>query len=148
MENHEEAIAALVLAKRERTPESLIRLNSDDRDQIKRADYLKAAENGVVLLFALAIKRLSGATQGNVYVWTSGATTAKYDAGTATLRVTVGDLVVLSDELPGREVMIPGQWCYALHDAYRTLIAREDAERRQASLRRAGEQIAEMTAEV
>lgn len=147
-ENHEEAISGLVLAKRERTPESLIRLSSDDRDQIKRADYIRAADSGLILFFALALSRLGEERQARVWTWTSGATTAKYDAGTASFRVTVGNILVLSDELPGREVMIPGQWCFAIHDAYRELLAREDAARRQDSMRRAGEQIAEMTAEV
>lgn len=147
-ENHEEAISGLVLAKRERTPESLIRLSSDDRDQIKREDYLRAADSGLILFFALALSRLGEERQARVWTWTSGATTAKYDAGTASFRVTVGNILVLSDELPGREVMIPGQWMFSIHDAYKELLAREEAARRQDSMRRAGEQIAEMTAEV
>lgn len=148
-QSHEEAaIEALVLAKRDRTPESLIRLNADDREALKRTDYLRAAENGVPLLFALAIRRLGTCGEGKVWTWQSGAITAKYDEGAATLRVTVGDVLAMSDELPGREVMIPGQWCFTLHDAYQQALAREDAERRQASTRRAAKQIDELTADI
>jgi len=147
-ENHEEAITGLVLAKRERTPESLIRLSSDDRDRIKREDYLRAADSGLILFFALALSRLGESGDSRAWVWKSNAITAKYDAGTASFRVTVGNILVLSDEVPGREVMIPGQWCFAIHDAYKDMLAREAAARRQDSMRRSGEQIAEMTAEV
>lgn len=122
---NENAIQGLIVAKEKHRIEDLAQLDSAQIDEILRGYYLQAADQKLILLINLWIRELVGPQTSGVFEWRSTAITGDvqtvvvYDSNTGTTKATVGNLVVLSNEIAGRELLRPGQWLHRLHDAYR-----------------------------
>jgi len=122
---NENAIQALIVAKQGRGIEDLARLDPAQIDEILRGYYLQAVDQKLILMVNLWIRELVGPQTSGVFEWRSTAITGDvptvviYDSNTGTTKGTVGNLVVLSNEIAGRELLRPGQWLHRLHDAYR-----------------------------
>ena len=122
---NEIAIQALILAKQEQKIEDLARLDPAQIDEILRGYYLQAVQQKLILMVNLWVRELVGPQTSGVFEWRSIAITGDvqtvviYDSNTGTTKGTVGNLVVLSNEIAGRELLRPGQWLHRLHDAYR-----------------------------
>ena len=123
--DNENAIQALIVAKQEQKIEDLARLDPAQIDELLRGYYLQAAEQKLILMVNLWVREMVGPQTSGVFEWRSTAitgdvqTVVAYDSNTGTTKATVGNLVVLSNEIAGRELLRPGQWLHRLHDAYR-----------------------------
>lgn len=122
---NENAIQTLIVAKERHQITDLARLDPAQIDEILRGYYLQAAEQKLILMVNLWVRELVGPQTSGVFEWRSTAITGDvqtvvvYDSNTGTTKATVGNLVVLSNEIAGRELLRPGQWLHRLHDAYR-----------------------------
>lgn len=148
-QSQEQVIESLVLAKRERSALSLVQLNADDRERMLRADYLTASDAGLILFFNLALQMIGEKSpSAKSWTWTKGSLRASYDADAMITIVSVGDVVVLSNEMPGRERLIAGQWMHTIYDAAMAVDTRKQSEASRAALRQGSEQINDMLADV
>lgn len=133
--DQEQVIASLIEAKRGYSLEQLAVLSPAQTDEVLRDWYNQAADRKLIRLINLWVRALVGdPTPAGVYEWRAVEaagdvpTVVAYDARGGTTRATVGQLVVLSNEIAGREVLRPGQWIYRLRDAY----TQQQARKRQA----------------
>lgn len=121
----EQAIEALILAKQNYTVEQLVRMPEDQTDEILHQFYLQARDARLIRLINLWVRALAGSAPANgIFEWRSVAITGDvptvvvYDSRTGTTRATVGDSVVLNNEIAGREFLQPGNWLRKLRAAY------------------------------
>ncbi|TXH50675.1 MAG: hypothetical protein E6Q97_20000 [Desulfurellales bacterium] len=133
--DQDQAIASLIEAKRGYSLEQLALLSPAQTDEILRDWYNQAADRKLIRLINLWVRALVGdPTPAGVWSWRTVEaagdvpTVVTYDGAAGTTRATVGALVVLSNEIAGREVLRPGQWIYRLRDAY----LQDQARKRQA----------------
>ena len=150
----EQAIGALVAAKRAYSLEELARMEPVQIDEVLRQFYLQAVDRKVIRLINLWVRALAPATSAGVHEWRSVAvagdvpTVVSYDLRSGTTRAMVGDLVVLSNEVPGRELMRPGDWLYRLRDAYQLHQAGVRHAQEVAIDQEAGRKVTDFLAEV
>lgn len=120
----EQAIEALIAARQAYSMEELAVMQGST-DEILHRFYLEAAERKLIRLVNLWVRALAGGPNpAGVWEWRLVAitgdvpTVVAYDGRSGTTRATVGDLVVLTNEIPGKEILQPGQWLLRLRAAY------------------------------
>ncbi len=120
----DQAIQDLIATRQGYSLEQLAAFSPAQIDEVLRQFYLQAADKKLIRLINLWVRSLVGAPNGGIWEFRSVAITGdvptivRYDGTSGTTRATVGGLLVLSNEIPGREVLRPGNWILQLRDAY------------------------------
>lgn len=126
-----ETATALVLHKQSIPDADLVRWQPEQLDQQQRDWYFKAYAEGVILQINLAIRTLGTESAPGQFHWEYAnppagvMITAKHDADKGTTDIRVGDIAVLSNCAPGRELLNPGQWLHTISSVYEAKKAEE-----------------------
>lgn len=126
-----ETATALVLHKQSIPAAELVRWEPQRIDEQQRAWYFKAFAEGVVLQINLAIRTLGTESAPGQFHWEyanppAGVTImARHDANNGTTDIRVGDIPVLSNCAPGRELLNPGQWLHTISSVWEERKAHE-----------------------
>lgn len=130
---HDASVASLIDARRT-AQTNFIGASPEELRATLREHYHRAFDAGLIRALNLVIQSLgslNATSERQTVCWqkTAGtlSITAVYDQTSGTTAVTVNGVAVCSNALPGREVLIPGNWLYAVMDAYRVLEAEKAA---------------------
>lgn len=127
VEQLDRQVTALVKARADMVPE----LPGYSLEQVRHAYhdfYLQAIEaRWPIMVVRLLTHKSPNLDEQGRRVWKkqmpNGAIlTSTYDAHSGVMIVKVGETTVLSNERPGNEILIPGQWLFTARDDYVTAL--------------------------
>lgn len=130
-------IASLVLAHAAVNASQIVGLPPGGVDALLRDYYLRAANAGVIILINAAIREL-GVDAGAGKIIFEDITrqgrrlSMEYYAATGFTRITVDDLIILQNDTPGHERLLPGNWMMHLFELQKSRQARVQWERQTA----------------